>query len=167
MIRLDLEKSTSVHVLPLNGSRPEPELQHLEVLIEYSAQLLPPSMPIGGFAFQNPLHALEYLPFDDAVQVGSRLFGCQPYLPEAKYRQALERGRIQEDDLRAILEEDPQAGNLLSRLSSRLHLRMTMLRTPLYEGTGSEVEWRLAETDVLCAFPRRRRRRPARRRSTM
>lgn len=153
MMPFDLTKSTSVHVLPVTGAYPEPDLRQLEELIESSSQLLPAYGPIGGFAFQNPLHALEYLPFDQAVQAGGRLFGCQPYLSEDQYRQAMVAGRIQAIDLRAILEEEEQAWGLVNRLSSRLHLRMTMLMVPICVATAPEIEWLLAEKEILSRFP--------------
>src|SRR5881227_1605099 len=70
------------------------------------AHLLPAQGPITVFIHHNTLHAFEHLPFHEAVQKGARVFGCQPYLSEDRYRDALRRGRIRFDELRAVLEED-------------------------------------------------------------
>lgn len=153
LTHFDLKKSTSVHILPLTGTNHEPDLLLLEELIEYSAQLLPPQGPVGAFVFQNPLHALEYLPFDQAVLAGARLFGGQPCLPEARYREELRLNRIQVSDLRSVLEEEPAPWHLVNNLSSRLHLRMAMLMNRISAGSAAEIDWYMAETEALTHFP--------------
>src|SRR5437763_6120239 len=87
----------------------ESEHHHLDELhhaIEHAAHLLPAQGPITVFIHHNTLHAFEDLPFPEAVQEGARTFGCQPYLPEERYREELERGRIRFVDLPTVLRED-------------------------------------------------------------
>src|SRR5579883_1203981 len=129
MRKIDLESSTSLYTLPLSGWYHEPELVKLEELIEYSARLLPAEGPVAAFVFQNPLHAFEYLPFDEGVQRGAQLFGCQPYLSEDRYRQEMARKRIQAVDLRSALEEDEgsRVWESINGIVCRLNLRLTML----------------------------------------
>ncbi|GJL66316.1 MAG: hypothetical protein NPIRA05_12870 [Nitrospirales bacterium] len=43
---------------------------------------------------QNPIHGLEYLPFDEAVRKGQKLLGGHGYLPNQEYRQLYHQGRI-------------------------------------------------------------------------
>src|SRR5262249_42978820 len=88
------------------GRESSPERSHLEQVIKHAAHLLPAQGPIRVFIHHNTLHAFEDLPFDEAVQKGARLFGCHPYLPEARYREKLRRGRIRVADLEAVLWED-------------------------------------------------------------
>ena len=154
MRTFDLESSTSLYSLPLSGSYDEPPLVKLEELIEYVARLLPAEGPIAEFVFQNPLHAFEYLPFDRAVQVGARLFGCQPYLPEERYREELARQRIGTVDLRAVLEEDQgeRAWEPVAGIVGRLNLRLTMLLNAVSVGPVGEMHWFLAETGALARF---------------
>lgn len=75
-------------------------------MIEYAAHLLPAQGPITVFVHHNTLHSFEHLDFDAGVQAGGRLFGCHAYLPEERYREKLERGRIRVEDLEAVLQED-------------------------------------------------------------
>src|SRR5262249_30900963 len=77
----------------------DPALPRLSEAIERAAHLLPAQGPITVFIHHNTLHAFEDLPFTEAVVQGGRLFGCQPYLPEDRYREKMARGRIRIADL--------------------------------------------------------------------
>src|SRR5262249_34800925 len=78
----------------------------LKPLIEKAAALLPRKGPITAFVFLNTLQALENLPFDEGVQKGAQLFGCEPYLTEDNYRNNLEHDRIYLNDLALALRRD-------------------------------------------------------------
>jgi uncharacterized protein YbcC (UPF0753/DUF2309 family) len=59
---------------------------------------------------QNPIHGLEYLPFDQAVRKGKDLLGGNGYLANDEYRQFYQNGRItQESFKRALARVGPQA----------------------------------------------------------
>ncbi|MGI8978929.1 MAG: DUF2309 domain-containing protein [Pirellulaceae bacterium] len=119
--------------------------------IEHAAHLLPAQGPIKVFIHHNTLHAFEDLPFDEAVQKGSRVFGGEPYLSCDRYRQELVRGRIRVQDLAAVLEEGlGERGNekVLSQVS-RHALRLAMLEHPLRAAPDAELRWFIAETDAL------------------
>ena len=157
MRSFNIKTSTSLHILPLSGSdHDDPELQKLEDIIEYSARLLPAEGPLSGFVFLNPLHAFEGLPFDDAVRKASRLFGCQPYLPEQRYREELNRKRIEVFDLRSALETDVKScpWDVIGGLVSRLDLRLHMLLNPVVIGSDTTIDWLMAEQSVLRQFQR-------------
>ena len=60
---------------------------------------------------QNPMHGLEYLPFDQAVRKGLHLLGGRGYLPNSEYRAFYRAGRITGDGLRrAIARVGPRSG---------------------------------------------------------
>jgi uncharacterized protein YbcC (UPF0753/DUF2309 family) len=119
--------------------------------IEHAAHLLPAQGPITVFIHHNTLHAFEDLPFDQAVEQGAKVFGCEPYLPESAYRDALATGRIRADDLLAVLEDDlgMKAIEGIARLVSRIDLRLAMLQYPLRTGPAEELLWFVAMTDAL------------------
>lgn len=123
----------------------------LLAVIHHAAELLPAQGPITAFVFLNTLQALEDLPFDDGVRVGSRLFGCQPYLTEDQYREKLEHGRILRYDLIDVLHDDlgTRGGDSIAGLTTRLELRLAMLQYPLHFGAAQELRWFVAETDAL------------------
>ncbi|MCP9438951.1 MAG: DUF2309 domain-containing protein [Nitrospira sp.] len=91
-------------------TRPVPErytdTQRMELLshVELAGEVIAPYWPMRTFVHHNPLHGLESLSFEQAVQHGSHLFGGRGYLPNAEYRRHLASGRISLNDLRAALE---------------------------------------------------------------
>jgi len=126
-------------------------LDRLQHQIEHAAHFLPAQGPINVFIHHNTLHAFEHLQFDEGVQTGSRLFGCQPYLSEERYRRELKRGRIQISDLQAVLREDlgPSGDVPILSFGSRSSLRLAMLRYPQHAAPPAELHWFVAETDAL------------------
>lgn len=132
----------------------ESALDRLAHVIDHVSHLLPAQGPITSFIHHNTLHAFEHLPFDQAVRQGGQMFGCEPYLAEADFRAELARGRIQLDDLQAVLREDLASGadEPILHFASRLELRLAMLRFPLAAGTSAELHWFMTETEALRRF---------------
>ncbi len=119
--------------------------------IGIAGNLLPLPGPITAFAFLNTLQALEDLPFDEGMQKGARLYGCEPYLKEDAYRAKMARGRIRMEDLCAVLRSDlgDRADEWIRPLGTRFALRLAMLQYPLRLGPAEELRWFIAETDAL------------------
>jgi uncharacterized protein YbcC (UPF0753/DUF2309 family) len=130
------------------------QLDELKHLIEHAAHLLPAQGPITVFVHHNTLHAFEDLPFDQAVLEGSRIFGCEPYLSEERYREMMIHERIRTEDISAVLIDDlgDEADVLLGFLGTRYHLRLAMLQHPLRTAPAAELRWVVAETDALRRF---------------
>src|SRR5262245_25811278 len=139
------------HDQATHQSDSEYPLQRLKCAIDHAAHLLPAQGPITVFIHHNTLHAFEELPFDDAVKKAARVFGCQPYLSEDRYREELGRGRIRFAELRDVLVENlgDRAGEKISRLCTRLEFQLAMLQYPLRSGPTEELTWFVAETDAL------------------
>ena len=126
-------------------------LDHLKRVVDQAAELLPAQGPITAFVFLNTLMGLEEFPYDEGVQRGARLFGCQPYLIEDRYREKMARGRIRVDDLLTCVREDltDRASDLVGPTGTRLDLRLAMLQFPLQFGPPDELRWFVAEMDAL------------------
>ena len=122
--------------------------------IEHAAHLLPSQGPISIFVHHNTLHAFEEQGFDDAVKQGWTLFGCQPFLSEARYRDELSQGRIELEDVRAVLLDElgDRSDFLVGFMGTRYHFRLAMLEHPFLVGSDSEIEWQAAETLALTRF---------------
>ncbi|QDU18338.1 DUF2309 domain-containing protein [Urbifossiella limnaea] len=133
------------------GERSDAPDDRLARAVDHAAHLLPAQGPITVFIHHNTLHAFEHLTFDEAVAQAARVFGCQPYLSEERYRAELRRGRIRFDGLRAVLRDDlgGRADESVVGLASRLELRLAMLRFTVWTGPAAELDWFLAETDAL------------------
>lgn len=135
--------------------RSEPSTQTLEArlrsAIAHAAHLLPAQGPITVFIHHNTLHAFEDQPFEAAVKHGAKLFGCEPFLSEERYREALARGRIRPTDLQLVLEDELGLGAVeeIARLATRIDLRLALLEYPHPHGTAAELDWFLAEEEGL------------------
>jgi hypothetical protein len=123
----------------------------LQEAIDHASHLLPAQGPINVFIHHNTLHALEDLKFDDAVVYGGRIFDCQPYLSENRYREKLVQGRIRPADLQATLHAElgSRGGEIIAGLSSLAELRFSMLQYPVRVAPRAELRWFIAETDAL------------------
>src|SRR6516164_5769595 len=126
-------------------------LEQLRHAIDHAAHLLPAQGPITVFIHHNTLHALEDLPFTEAVKRGATVFGCQPYLTRSRYRDELRRGRIRFADLEAVLRENlgVWADEKVLGFCTRLELRLAMLQYPVPFGPTEELLWFVAERDAL------------------
>jgi len=133
------------------GREPDPRLLRA---VEHAAHLLPAQGPITVFIHHNTLHAFEDLPFEEAVVRAGRLFGCEPFLPKARYREELRAGRIVEADVEAVLREDlGAAGDApVGGVASRFELRRRVALHGIREARGAALEWLTRETDVLARF---------------
>lgn len=127
------------------------QLEELEKQISAIGDLLPPQGPISAFVFLNALQALEDLPFEEGLKEGARLYRCQPYLPEQRYRESLSQGRIRTVDLQQVLLDDlgDSASERIADGTTRYEIRLAMLRFPLRTGTADEILWFMDETDGL------------------
>ncbi len=123
----------------------------LRAAIEHASHLLPAQGPITVFIHHNTLHGFEEDRFHEGVQKGARVFGCQPYLAEDRFRDELKRGRIRFDELQAALEEDlgDRSGEEVPCFGTRMDLRMAMLRYPLRSGPTPELVWFVSEVNGL------------------
>ncbi|MCL4232910.1 MAG: DUF2309 family protein [Deltaproteobacteria bacterium] len=128
--------------------------QSVRHAIEHAAHLLPAQGPISVFIHHNTLHAFEDRPFEQAVVEAGELFGCEPFLSEARYREEHLRGRIHEADIRDSLTRslvesgDRRLGNLLTRFElhhAALHLGIEAI-------PDVELRWLIEETPLTREF---------------
>lgn len=125
-------------------------LDRVRQAIDHAAHLLPMQGPIGVFVHHNTLHAFEHLPFEEAVIEAGRLFGAEPYMAEAAYREELARGRIEAEDIEAVLASEPDA-MVFPRLSRR-SLRRAMMTPGVREFDAATILWRAEQGDLAKDF---------------
>ncbi len=126
----------------------------LRETVEHAAHFLPAQGPIEVFVHHNTLHAIEEKPFHSAVKAGLARYGAEPYFSEQKYRDLCSTGRITDEDLEAVLQEDlgEWASEQINQLGTRCEIRYAMLRHPMHVGPDAELRWVVAETDALQRF---------------
>ncbi len=83
----------TISVKPLS---PEDRDQVRQIILNASEPIAP-FWPMRTMVAQNPIHGLEYLPFDQAVRKGKDLLGGNGYLSNEEYRQFYRNGRITQE----------------------------------------------------------------------
>jgi hypothetical protein len=84
------------------------ERQQLREVIQEASEPIAPFWPMRTMVAQNPIHGLEYLPFDQAVRKGKDLLGGNGYLPNEEYRRFYREGRITTESVqRALVRVGP------------------------------------------------------------
>jgi len=137
---------STILVKPLS---PEDRDQVRQIVLNASEPIAP-FWPMRTMVAQNPLHGLEYLPFDQAVRKGKDLLGGNGYLANEEYRQFYRNGRITKESFkRAFSRVGPRSdGQVSIEVGSRkvtpqdvwqLHVLFGFEELPL-----SLLEWELS-----------------------
>ena len=66
----------------------------IRAMVYVAAEPIPFFWPMRSFIHHNPLHGLEGLPFETAVEHGRRLFHARGYLPRSEYQRYLQQGSV-------------------------------------------------------------------------
>lgn len=81
----------------------ETRRMELRGVVRLAGEVIAQYWPMRTFVHHNPLHSLEYLPFEEAVRRGTQFLGGNGYLSSHLYRGYLRSGRIQLRHLDAAL----------------------------------------------------------------
>ena len=103
----------------------------IRAMVYVAAEPVPYFWPMRSFIHHNPLHGLEQLPFQEAVEKGAKLFHARGFLPRSAYQRYLAEGRVdtttlQEQVQRFIATREPAlpidvARWLMAELTNREH----------------------------------------------
>ncbi len=88
--------------------------------------------PMRTFIHHNPLHGLEYLTFEQAIQRGQQFLGARGYLPNDVYREFYREGRIGPAHVDAVLA--PLAQDPPLTIGARPVTHLEVLRAQLVQG---------------------------------
>ena len=81
----------------------ESKRMELRGVVRLAGEVIAQYWPMRTFVHHNPLHSLEYLPFEETVRRGKQFMGGSGYLPSEVYRHYLRSGRIRPEHLDAVL----------------------------------------------------------------
>ena len=125
--------------------------QQLRDAIAHFEHILPGQAPIKDFVHHNTLHGFQHLPFPEALKAAREYNGAYGYLPESKFREYYQQGRITLDDIQAVLNDDdslnvsePITGDM-----TRGDILTTALLYPLNSVTGCQLNWQIEEHNAL------------------
>ncbi|MFT4579799.1 MAG: hypothetical protein ACI9UO_002647 [Nitrospinales bacterium] len=146
-----------MNTISVKSFSPEDRKQVRQIVLKASEPIAP-FWPMRTMVAQNPIHGLEYLPFDEAVRKGKKLLGGNGYLSNEEYRQFYQNGRItQEGFERAFSRVGPrvdeqdsiQVGSrkITSKDVLRLHILFGFKELPL-----SLLEWELSGGEAIKKF---------------
>ncbi len=82
----------------------ETRRMELRGIVQLAGEVIAQYWPMRTFVHHNPLHSLEYLPFEETVRRGKQFMGGNGYLPGEIYRGYVRAGRITVDHLDAALK---------------------------------------------------------------
>jgi uncharacterized protein YbcC (UPF0753/DUF2309 family) len=104
----------------------------LRGVVRLAGEVIAQYWPMRTFVHHNPLHSLEYLPFEETVRRGKQFMGGNGYLPSHQYRAYLKSGRITIEDLDGALT--PLACDAQVVIGPRKVTHAEVLRVCLTEG---------------------------------
>ncbi len=116
----------------------ETRRMELRGVILLAGEVIAQYWPMRTFVHHNPLHTLEYLPFEEAVRRGKQFLGGNGYLPSHLYRGYLRSSRIQLRHLDAALT--PLVHDKHLTIGSRKVSHGEVLRACLAEGLCAPIE---------------------------
>lgn len=113
---------------------PDIETRRMELrgVVKLAGEVIAQYWPMRTFVHHNPLHSLEYLPFEETVRRGKRFMGGDGYLPSRLYRAYVTSGRITPAHLDAALA--PLVRQERVSLGSRTVSHLEVLRACLVDG---------------------------------
>jgi len=109
----------------------------LRGVVRLAGEVIAQYWPMRTFVHHNPLHSLEYLPFEETVRRGKQFMGGNGYLSSQSYRDYLKSGRIQSRHLDAALK--PLMHDKHVVIGSRTVTHGVVLRACLAEGLCTPV----------------------------
>ena len=76
---------------------------------------------------------------------GAALFGCQPYLPEPRYRERWAAAASASRTCDVLAADLGPRAEPVAPLGTRLDVRLAMLQYPISSGSANELRWFVAE----------------------
>lgn len=135
-------------------------------MVNVAGEVLPFFWPMRSFIHHNPLHGLEHLPFEQAVQEAARLFHARGWLPRPEYQRFLAAGEIDPAQLEALIgarvdawlaaqgnAADPALPGLLRAILAAMLTRMDQPAPGDREPCAEEVLACLRDPDTAPAMP--------------
>ena len=110
----------------------ETRRMELRGVVKLAGEVIAQYWPMRTFVHHNPLHSLEYLPFEETVRRGKQFLGGNGYLPSHQYRAYVKSGRITTAHLHAALDSIARSDEV--SLGSRTVSHRDVLRACLIDG---------------------------------
>ena len=116
----------------------ESQRMQLRTLIRLASEIIAYCWPMRTFVHHNPLHGLQHLPFDEAVQMAQRSLNGSGFLSCEIFRDYFRAGRILPRHLDAVLK--PKARSQQVKLGAREVSHLDVLRACLIGDTSAPAD---------------------------
>ncbi|MEN8169903.1 MAG: DUF2309 domain-containing protein [Pseudomonadota bacterium] len=141
-----------------NHSTPTDIREAMRHAIEHFEHVLPAQAPIRDFVHHNTLHGFQHLGFPEALSSARKANGAYGYQSADDYRRYYAEGRIERQDLAAVLAEDERfdaespliEGEGLSL--SQADLMIAAITNPIKAVTNCQLNWQIEESAALGRF---------------
>ncbi len=127
-------------------------------IVEHLHHVLPGQAPIQDFVHHNTLHGYQQMSFPEALKHAHRTTGAYGYLPEKKFHELHAQGRITDEDLLQVINNDRDlyADEQISPIEgseiSRKDIYLTALLHPIKAVTSCQLTWKIEELNSLYTF---------------
>ena len=113
------------------------ESQRIELrsLVNLSCEPISHFWPMKTFIHHNPLHGLEHLTFEKAINEGERFLKGRGYLSNSENQKYFKEGRISEDSINEALKNVSQSNETIT-LGDQKFSHLDALRAILIQGRG-------------------------------
>ncbi|MEK7349428.1 MAG: DUF2309 domain-containing protein [Nitrospirota bacterium] len=110
----------------------ESRRMELRGVVRLAGEVIAQYWPMRTFVHHNPLHSIEYLPFEEAVKRGKQFMGGNGYLPSPLHREYFRAGRFQSRHLDEALK--PRVIDKRVPIGTHIVAHGSVLRACLVEG---------------------------------
>jgi len=98
-------------------------------MIYVAGEPIPYFWPMRSFIHHNPLHALEHLPFDQAIKKGEKLFHGRGYLTRTSYQDYLTQGKVDQAQLLEDVNQFLSSRNKINNIDAERCLMKLLTKT--------------------------------------
>jgi len=130
--------------------------KQIREMVDHLSHVLPGQAPIKDFVHHNTLHGYQHLHFRDALAASQKATGARGYLPEEDFRRLYREGRITDEHLLQIIDEDREldGGKPLFQPENaeEIHARdiyLLALTRPLDALEPCQLNWQIEELAAL------------------
>ncbi len=130
------DKGENMTVVEEKESVVPEDFQRMELrsLVKLASEPISHFWPMKTFIHHNPLHGLEHLTFEQAIQEGQKYLGGRGYLSNTEYQNYYRQGRISKESVNEILGH--VSDDTVITIGDRKISHLETLRTILINGTG-------------------------------
>lgn len=118
--------------------------------VRHLEHVVPAQAPLTDFVHHNTLHGFQHLPFPQALAAARKVTGIFPFLSSTRFRALRKEGRIDREDLEAVIAKDPDlTTNAPLGPTTRGEIVRLVMENEIKPLTALQLAWEIEEQNVL------------------